>query len=152
MAPRRGSSSASRKTRVRASARGSCWTSPGIFAVRVFGSKGLMHYEIDFGVWDTPDEIHKSSTLYIQRGKDGYGKREELKDAESDMFRTELELFAESCRSGQGNELSAENGNVAVSCVYAALRSIERNGEVVTLDEVRQAAQAKLEESDRDAA
>ena len=28
---------------------GSCWTSPGIFAVRVFGSKGLMHYEIDFG-------------------------------------------------------------------------------------------------------
>src|SRR4029078_4820217 len=31
---------------------GSCWTSPGIFAVRVFGSKGLMHYEIDFGTWD----------------------------------------------------------------------------------------------------
>ena len=34
---------------------GACWTSPGIFAVRVFGSKGLMHYEIDFGTWDTPD-------------------------------------------------------------------------------------------------
>ena len=31
---------------------GSCWTSPGIFAVRVFGSKGLMHYEIDFGNCD----------------------------------------------------------------------------------------------------
>src|SRR5262245_29148190 len=30
---------------------GSCWTSPGIFAVRVFGAKGLMHYEIDFGTW-----------------------------------------------------------------------------------------------------
>ena len=29
---------------------GSCWTSPGIFSVRVFGSKGLMHYEIDFGI------------------------------------------------------------------------------------------------------
>ena len=50
---------------------GSCWTSPGIFAVRVFGSKGLMHYEIDFGTWDTPDQLHKTSTLYIQRGKDG---------------------------------------------------------------------------------
>ena len=87
---------------------GSCWTSPGVFAVRVFGSKGMMHYEIDFGVWDTPAEIHKSSTLYIQRGKDGYGKREELKDSESDMFRTELELFAESCRSGRSNELSAD--------------------------------------------
>src|SRR3954468_11397009 len=30
---------------------GSSWTSPGVFCVRVFGSKGLMHYEIDFGTW-----------------------------------------------------------------------------------------------------
>jgi predicted dehydrogenase len=58
---------------------GSCWTSPGIFAVRVFGSKGLMHYEIDFDTWDTPDKLHLKSTLYIQRGADGYAKREELK-------------------------------------------------------------------------
>ena len=36
---------------------GASWTSPGVFAVRVFGSKGLMHYEIDFGTWDTPSEI-----------------------------------------------------------------------------------------------
>src|SRR3954470_15588792 len=46
---------------------GSSWTSPGIFAGRVFGSKGLMHYEIDFGTWDTPHDLHKTSTLYIQR-------------------------------------------------------------------------------------
>src|ERR1035438_5079152 len=73
---------------------GSCWTSPGVFCVRVFGSKGLMHYEIDFGTWDTPDKLHESSTLYIQRGRNGYGSREELKVPPSDMFRTELELFA----------------------------------------------------------
>src|SRR5512141_2574090 len=66
---------------------GACWTSPGIFAVRVFGSKGLMHYEIDFGNWDTPEKLHETSTLYIQRGKDGYGKREHLVVPESDMFR-----------------------------------------------------------------
>ena len=60
-----------------------------------------MHYEIDFGTWDTPDKLHQTSTLYIQRGKDGYGKREELKVPESDMFRAELELFAESCRTGK---------------------------------------------------
>jgi hypothetical protein len=63
--------------------------------VRVFGSKGLMHFEIDFGTWDTPSELHKTSTLYIQRGKDGYAKREELTIPESDMFRAELEMFAE---------------------------------------------------------
>jgi hypothetical protein len=68
------------------------------------------------------------------------------------MFRTELELFADSCLSGQGNELNAGNGNVAVACVYAALRSIERHGAVVKLDEVMQAAHAKLAEIGRDAA
>jgi predicted dehydrogenase len=131
---------------------GSCWTSPGVFMVRVFGSKGLMHYEIDFGVWDTPDEIHRSSTLYIQRCKDGYGKREVLKDRESDMFRTELELFAESCRTGKVNELSAENGNVAVSVVYAALRSIEANGAAVQLADVVEAARRKVQDWKRNVA
>ena len=94
--------------------------------MRVFGSKGLMHYEIDFGTWDTPDLLHKTSTLYIQRGKDGYGKREDITLPESDMFRAELEMFAESCRARQGDELTAHNGNVAVAVVYAALRSIEQ--------------------------
>src|SRR5262249_15391448 len=115
---------------------GSCWTSPGIFAVRVFGSKGLMHYEIDFGTWDTPDKLHKNAVLYIQRGKDGWAKREELTVPESDMFRAELEMFAESCRTGQSNELNARNGNVAVALVCAALRSIEKNGQCVKIADV----------------
>jgi predicted dehydrogenase len=119
---------------------GSCWTSPGVFAVRVFGSKGLMHYEIDFGTWDTPDKLHESSTLYIQRGKSGYGSREELKVPPSDMFRTELELFAESCKTGKPNELTAENGNAAVAIVNAALRSIERRGQEVAISEAMDSA------------
>src|SRR4051812_9325017 len=86
---------------------GACWTSPGIFALRVFGSKGLMHYEIDFGTWDTPEKLHQTSTLHIQRGKDGYGKREEIKLPPSDMFCAELEMFAESCTTGKVRELSA---------------------------------------------
>ena len=126
---------------------GTCWTSPGVFAVRVFGSKGLMHYEIDFGTWDTPEKLRASSLLYIQRGKDGYADREVLQEPELNMFRAELELFAESCRSGKANELSAANGNAAVACVYAALRSIERNGALVSLDEVRKAASSKLLET-----
>src|SRR3954468_12534893 len=113
---------------------GACWTSPGIFAVRVFGSKGLMHYEIDFGTWDTPEKLHESATLYIQRGRDGYAKREQLELPESDMFRAELDLFAESCRTGEENELSADNGNAAVAVQYAALRSIAEDGRLVRLD------------------
>ena len=123
---------------------GSCWTSPGIFAVRVFGSHGLMHYEIDFGTWDTPALLHQSSILYIQRGKDGYAKREEIKLPESDMFRAELEMFAECCRTGKPGELNAYNGNVAVAVVYAALKSIERNGKYVRIGDVMKDAQSKL--------
>jgi predicted dehydrogenase len=131
---------------------GSCWTSPGVFAVRVFGSKGLMHYEIDFDTWDTPDQLHKKSTLYIQRGKDGYAKREELKVPESDMFRAELEMFAESCRTGKASELSAHNGNIAVAVVYAALRSVERNGQAVRIAEVMKEAQERIAERVHDVA
>lgn len=125
---------------------GSCWTSPGIFAVRVFGSKGLMHYEIDFGTWDTPHLLHKASTLYIQRGKDGWAKREEIRLPESDMFRAELEMFAASCATGKPNELTAHNGNVAVAVVNAALKSIGRNGQCVTIAEAMEDARAKLGE------
>jgi hypothetical protein len=103
-----------------------------------------MHYEIDFDTWDTPDQLHKNSTLYIQRGKDGYAKREELKVPESDMFRAELEMFADSCRSGKSNELSAYNGNVAVAMVYAALRSIEENGQRIRIADILQQVQARL--------
>jgi predicted dehydrogenase len=123
---------------------GSCWTSPGIFAVRVFGAKGLMHYEIDFGTWDTPDKLHTTSTLYIQRGKNGYGKREDIELPPSDMFCAELEMFAESCTTGKVRELSAHNGNVAVAVVYAALQSIERNGQAVKIADVIAATQKKL--------
>ena len=131
---------------------GACWTSPGIFAIRVFGSKGLMHYEIDFGTWDTPERLHQSSTLYIQRGKDGYANREELTVPESDMFRAELDLFAESCRSGQGNELSAANGNAAIAIVYAALRSIEEQGRSVRIADVLDTARRRVSERSRNAA
>ena len=123
---------------------GSCWTSPGIFSVRVFGAKGLMHYEIDFGTWDTPHLLHKASTLYIQRGKDGWAKRENIALPESDMFRAELEMFAGSCASGKPNELTAHNGNVAVAVVYAALKSIERKGQSVRIADVIEETRAKI--------
>jgi len=120
--------------------------------VRVFGSKGLMHYEIDFNTWDTPGQLHKNATLYIQRGKDGYAKREELKVPESDMIRTELEMFANSCRTGKPGELSAYNGNVAVAIVYAALRSIEINGQYTRIADVLREAQARVAERVHDVA
>lgn len=123
---------------------GACWTSPGVFMVRVFGQKGLMHYEIDFDSWDTPERLHETATLYIQRGKDGYANREVVPVAPSDMFRQELDLFAQTIRSGKPSELSAENGLVSLAAVYAALSSIEQQGRYVRLDDVMRDARARV--------
>ncbi|MDH5310745.1 MAG: Gfo/Idh/MocA family oxidoreductase [Gammaproteobacteria bacterium] len=126
---------------------GSCWTSPGIYSIRVFGQKGLMHYELDFSTWDNPDKLHESSLLYIQRGKDGFGKRELLQIPAGNMFQDELEMFAEVCATGQPCELGARSGNVALAVVYAALRSVANNGAQVKLDDIFDEARAQVEQA-----
>ena len=123
---------------------GSCWTSPGIFSTRVFAQEGLMHFELDFASWDEPENLHKSSSLYIQRGKDGYGLREDLKMFSGNMFQDELEIFAEACRSGSATKLTAHDGNVAVAMVYAALKSVENNAVMVSVDKVMSEASAEI--------
>jgi len=123
---------------------GSSWTSPGIFSIRVFGQKGLMHYELDFSTWDTPDRLHETSLLYIQRGKDGYSKREVLELPAGDMFQDELEMFAEVCATGEPAELSASSGNVALAVVNAALRSVDQNGQLIALKNVLEESRARL--------
>jgi predicted dehydrogenase len=115
---------------------GSSWTAPGVYSIRVFGQKALMHYEVDFGVWDTPGRLHETSLLYIQRGKNGFGKREVLQLPQSDMFVDELESFADAIATDKPSELSAYNGVVAVAMVNAALRSIDDNGRLVRLADV----------------
>jgi hypothetical protein len=62
------------------------------------------------------------------------------------MFRAELEMFADSCRSGKSSELSAANGNFAVAIVYAALRSIEKNGQATRVADILEEAQARIAE------
>ena len=123
---------------------GSSWTSPGIFCVRVFGQKGLMHYELDFSTWDTPDRLHETSLLYIQRGKDGFGRREVLDLPAGNMFLDELDMFADVCATGEPAELSANSGNVALAVVNAALRSIDQNGQLISLQSVLEESRARL--------
>jgi len=55
-------------------------------------------------------------------------------------------MFAESCRTGKANELSAQNGNVAVAMVYAALKSLEQNGQCVSIASILKDAQSRVTE------
>jgi predicted dehydrogenase len=128
---------------------GSSSTSPGVFAVRVLGSRALMHYEADLGAWNTPEKLHEKSTLYMQRGANAYGQRESLPVPESNMFRSELEIFAETCRTGKSSELSATNANLALAITHAALRSLDNRNQSVRLADVLRLAQSRIREGTR---
>jgi hypothetical protein len=56
-------------------------------------------------------------------------------------------MFAESCHTGKPGELTAENGYTAVAVVYAALRSIEKNGQLVRIADMITQARAKVPEN-----
>ena len=103
-----------------------------------------MHYELDFSSWDTPDKLHKTSSLYIQRGIDGYGLRETLDIPQANMFVDELEIFADACRSKKINQLTARDGNIAVAVVMAALKSVDNGGRLISVDEVLERARNSL--------
>ena len=128
---------------------GSASTSPGVFAVRVFGSKALMHYEADLGAWNTPEKLHEKSTLYMQRGANAYGQRESLPVPESNMFPSELEIFAETCRTGKSGELSATNANLTLAIAHAAVRSLDNRNQSVRIADVLRLAQSRIREGTR---
>lgn len=126
---------------------GASSTAPGVFAVRVFGSKGLMHYEADLDAWNTPEKLHEKSVLYIQRGENAYGKREELRLPESSMFRSELELFAEACRTGKSGELAAADANLALATLHAARRSLDNRNQSIRIADVLRLAQSRTRQT-----
>ena len=128
---------------------GSSWTSPGIFSVRAFCQKGLLHHELDFSSWDKPEDLHKSSSLYIQKGINGFGLRENVAIPPGNMFLDELEIFSTACRSKKLDELTAYQGNVAVAMVMAALNSIDRSGTLVSVDQTLKSASKSINSVDK---
>ena len=122
---------------------GSSSTSPGVFTVRVFGSKALMHYEADLTVWSTPEKLHEKSTLHIQHGENAFGRREDVPLPESNMFRSELEVFAQACRTGKSGELSVENANRALAVFQAAMRSLDNRNQSIRVADVLRLAQSR---------
>ena len=130
----------------------SSWTSPGTFSVRATGSDALMFYEIDQTHWASPERLHENATLYLQARGKGPADRQAIAVPAGNMYRDELEMFADSIASGAPCELSAANGCQAVAAVYAALKSAKEGSRAVALSEIVAAGETELvraEESKR---
>jgi predicted dehydrogenase len=122
------------------------WTSPGTYNVRVTGDAGLAFYEIDPKHWGEPDRLHENARLYVQRRGTGIDARLGIDVPPGNMFREELNLFADSIVLGGECELSAENGCQALAAVWASIQSAANAGAAVSLAEVLNKARANVKE------
>jgi predicted dehydrogenase len=118
----------------------SSWTSPGTFNVRATGLDALMVYDIDQTYWASPERLHENATLYRQARGKGPAERQALPVPPGNMYRDELDMFADSVARNTDCELSAANGCQAVAAVYAALTSAKEGSRAVTLNEIVDAA------------
>ena len=120
------------------------WTSPGAYSVRATGEAASLSYEIDQALWSTPERLHEHAVLERQERGQGLGARTRVAVPPGNMVRDELELFADCVRHDRPCELSAENGCHALAAVDAALASVRRRGEAVSLREIMDAARVRL--------
>lgn len=118
----------------------SSWTSSGVFNVRATGLDALMVYDIDQTHWATPERLHENASLYLQARGKGPADRQAVVVSAGNMYRDELELFADSVSRNAECELSASNGCQAVAAVYAALKSAKEESRLVALQEIIDAA------------
>lgn len=120
------------------------WTSPGVYSVRVTGDRASLSYEVDQALWSQPERLHEHAVLERQDPDQGPGTRVRLPVPAGNMFRDELELFAECVLRDTACELSGENACHALAAVDAAIASAQRAGEAVHLEEMMLAARGAM--------
>ncbi|MGE5089743.1 MAG: Gfo/Idh/MocA family protein [Candidatus Levyibacteriota bacterium] len=112
------------------------WTSPGAYRVQVSGDRALMAYEIDQSLWNVADDLHVGATLFRHALGQPPRERVRVDVPRGNMFREELEIFAQAITGGSECELSADNGCQALAIVDAALESAAAGGRHVAPAEV----------------
>ena len=116
------------------------WTSPGEYRVQATGDRASVDYAVDQSLWAEPSRLHEHAVLARQARGDGPAARTRIPLPPGNMFRDELEQFADAVRGDGSCELSAANGCQALAAVEAAIVSASRDGAAVTLGEVLAAA------------
>ena len=102
---------------------GSNWASQGTFYTNVFGMDANLYFTVDFNFWSRSDVVDQHSHLEIQRR--GSSEHNPIPLSSGDMFRDELEEFAECVREQKRPEVGGPEGIAALAVVHAALRSAE---------------------------
>lgn len=105
------------------------WASPGIYQIRVQGTKQNLMYDLDFTHWDEAHEADQYSSLVSQ----AYGQqdRSPVELPPTDMFREQLEEFALAARGQATVEVQADDAIRALAIVHTAIESNRLGGKAV---------------------
>jgi predicted dehydrogenase len=105
------------------------WASPGIYQIRVQGTKQNLMYDLDFTHWDEAHEADEYSTLVSQ----AYGQQERspVELPHTDMFREQLEEFGLAARGEATVEVQVDDAIRALAIVHTAIESNRQNGAAV---------------------
>lgn len=105
------------------------WASPGIYQIRLQGSKLNLMYDLDFSHWDDAHEADAWSKLVSQQ----YGQQERspVELPATDMFREQLEEFARAARGQAEVEVQVDDAIRALAVVHTAIESNRLNGRAV---------------------
>ncbi|MDF1595833.1 MAG: Gfo/Idh/MocA family oxidoreductase [Acidimicrobiia bacterium] len=105
------------------------WASPGIYQIRLQGSRQNLMYDLDFSHWDDAHEADAWSSLVSQ----AYGQQERtpVDLPATDMFREQLEEFARAARGQAIVEVQVDDAIRALAIVHTAIESSRLNGKAV---------------------
>ncbi len=105
------------------------WASPGIYQIRLQGTKQNLMYDLDFTHWDEAHEADAYSTLVSQ----AYGQqdRSPVDLPPTDMFREQLEEFALAARGEATVEVQVDDAIRALAIVHTAIESNRLGGKAV---------------------
>ncbi len=100
---------------------GSNWASQGTFYTYVYGMDANLYFTVDFNFWSRSDIVDEHSRLEIQHR--GSSEHKPIPLGRGDMFREELEEFADCIREKKPPEVGGKEGIAALAVIEAALRS-----------------------------
>ncbi|HSF87033.1 MAG TPA: Gfo/Idh/MocA family oxidoreductase [Acidimicrobiia bacterium] len=107
------------------------WASPGIYQIRLQGTKANLLYDLDFTHWDESHQADEWSTLVSQSYRNM--TRRAVAMPPTDMFREQLDEFARAIRGGAEIEVGVDEAIRALAVVRAALESSARDGAAVAI-------------------
>lgn len=112
---------------------GSNWASQGTFYTYIYGMDANLYFTVDFNFWSRSDVVDQHSHLEIQRR--GSSEHKPIPLSQGDMFREELEEFAECIQEKKRPEVGGPEAIAALAVIHAAIRSAE-SGRAVELKEI----------------